>query len=349
VRKENKYDSNKIDLQRIFTDTSQHSGGNGKSAAPPVAVSVKKTTAKTFNLGDRVFKNTTLVFAFIVFALVFLMAYEMVRGSNLSLQKFGWNFLTGTTWDPVSDTYGALPFIFGTVTSSILALVLALPLSIGVAVFLSELAPGWLERPVSFLVELLAAIPSIVYGLWGIFVLVPWLRISVEPALTKNFGSLPLFRGAPYGFGMLAAGIILAIMILPIISSISRDVLRAIPNSQREAALALGATKWETTKIILSNGKSGLLGATLLGLGRAVGETMAVTMVIGNRPEISASLIDPSYSMASVIANEFAEATTNLYTSSLIEIALLLFIVTILLNALARLIVWSVTKKFKTA
>lgn len=277
------------------------------------------------------------------------MAFEMVRGSGLSLQKFGWSFLTGTVWDPVNDVYGALPFIFGTVTSSALALVLALPLSIGVAIFLSELAPRWLERPVSFLVELLAAIPSIVYGLWGVFVLVPWLRNSVEPLLTKIPGSLALFRGAPYGFGMLAAGIILAIMILPIISTISRDVLRAIPNSQREAVLALGATKWESTKIILAGGRSGILGATLLGLGRAVGETMAVTMVIGNRPAISYSLLDPGYSMASVIANEFAEATSNLYTSSLIEIALLLFIVTILLNAIARFIVWSVTKKFKTA
>jgi phosphate transport system permease protein len=277
------------------------------------------------------------------------MAYEMVKGSQLSIEKFGWKFLTGTTWDPVADEYGALPFIFGTVISSLLALLLALPLSIGVAVFLAELAPSWIERPVSFLVELLAAIPSIVYGLWGVFVLVPWLRVSVEPKLQNYFGDTPLFSGAPYGFGMLAAGIVLAIMILPIIASISRDVLRAIPNSQREAALALGATRWETTKIILSDGRSGLLGATLLGLGRAVGETMAVTMVIGTRPEISASLLDPGYSMASVIANEFAEATTPLYMSSLIEIALLLFCVTVVLNAAARLIVWSVTKNFKNA
>ena len=298
--------------------------------------------------GDKVFKSTTILFAFFVFALVFLMAYEMVRGSELSLKQFGWKFLTGTVWDPVADEYGALPFIFGTLASSLLALVIALPLSIGVAVFLSELAPRWLERPVSFLVELLAAIPSIVYGLWGIFVLVPWLRNTVEPDLIKSFGYLPLFKGVPYGFGMLAAGIILAIMILPIISSISRDVLQAIPKSQREAALALGATKWETTKIVLADGKSGLLGATLLGLGRAVGETMAVTMVIGNRSEISASLLDPGHSMASVIANEFAEATTDMYTSSLIEIALILFALTIVLNVIARLIVWSMTKKFKT-
>jgi phosphate transport system permease protein len=303
---------------------------------------------RTTHIGDKVFKTTTMLFALFVFALVFLMGYEMVRGSELSLKQFGWKFLSTSTWDPVAENYGALPFIFGTLVSSLLALLIALPLSIGVAIFLSELAPRWLERPVSFLVELLAAIPSIVYGLWGIFVLVPWLRTSVEPFLIKRAGFLPFFRGVPYGFGMLAAGIILAIMVLPIISSISRDVLRAIPNSQREAAFALGATKWETTKIVLSDGKSGLLGATLLGLGRAVGETMAVTMVIGNRPEISYSLLDPGYSMASVIANEFAEATSSLYTSALIEIALILFVVTIILNIIARLIVWSITKKFKT-
>lgn len=300
------------------------------------------------HIGDKVFKTTTMLFALFVFALVFLMGYEMVHGSELSLKQFGWKFLSTSTWDPVAEEYGALPFIFGTLVSSLLALLIALPLSIGVAIFLSELSPRWLERPVSFLVELLAAIPSIVYGLWGIFVLVPWLRTSVEPFLIKRAGFLPFFKGVPYGFGMLAAGIILAIMILPIISSISRDVLRAIPNSQREAAFALGATKWETTKIVLSDGKSGLLGATLLGLGRAVGETMAVTMVIGNRPEISYSLLDPGYSMASVIANEFAEATSSLYTSALIEIALILFVVTIILNVIARLIVWSITKKFKT-
>ena len=304
---------------------------------------------KFLNTGDKVFKTMTLLFAFFVFALVFVMAYEMIHGSSASIQKFGWKFLTGTVWDPVMDVYGAWPYIFGTLVSSMLALLLAFPLSIGVAIFLAELAPHWIEQPVSFLVELLAAIPSIVYGLWGIFVLVPWLRNSVEPVLIEYLDVLPFFRGTPYGFGMLAAGIILAIMILPIISSISRDILRAIPQTQREAALALGATKWEAIKIVIADGKSGLLGATLLGLGRAVGETMAVTMVIGNRPEISASLLDPSHSMASVIANEFAEATTDLYTSSLIEMAFILFIITIILNVAARLIVWSITKKFKTA
>jgi phosphate transport system permease protein len=308
-----------------------------------------KTEHRNFNSGDGLFRNATQFFAFLLLALAFFMAYEMFRGSRLSMEKFGWSFFSGTVWDPVADEYGALPFIYGTIVSSFLALLLALPLSIGAAIFLSELAPAWIEKPLSALVELLAAIPSIIYGLWGIFVLIPWLRTTIEPYLTDKLGFLPLFRGVPYGFGMLAAGIILAIMILPIISSISRDVLRAVPNSQREAALALGATKWESIKIVLASGKSGLLGATLLGLGRAVGETMAVTMVIGNRPEISLSLIDPSHSMASVIANEFAEATTELYTSSLIEIALLLFIVTIVLNAAARFIFWTVTKKFRTA
>ena len=323
-------------------------GGGAEMVPPPdVILGVKKR--KSINLGDLIFQGSTTFFAFLVFALVFLMAYEMFRGSALSIDKFGWSFLARTIWDPVQEEYGALVFIFGTVVSSMLALVIALPLSVGVAVFLSELAPRWLEKPVSFLIELLAAIPSIVYGLWGVFVLVPWLRVSVEPFLSKSLKSLPLFSGAPYGFGMLAAGIILSIMILPIITSISRDVLGAIPTAQREAAFALGATRWETTRIVLSDAKSGLLGATLLGLGRAVGETMAVTMVIGNRPEISTSLFAPGYTMASVIANEFTEATSDMYISSLIEIALILFAVTVLLNAAARLIVWSVTKKFKNA
>ena len=318
-----------------------------QSVFPPDLFS-KHSGKKSRNIGDLVFKNLMTFFAVGVFVIVALMAFEMYKGSELSITKFGWKFLVTTTWDPVNDNYGALPFIFGTVASSLLALLIAVPLSLGVAVLLSELAPRWLEVPMSFLVELLAAIPSIVYGLWGIFVLVPFLRLYAEPFLGKHLGFLPLFKGAPYGFGMLAAGLILAIMILPIIISISRDVLKSIPNSQREAALALGATKWEATRIILSSSRSGIFGAALLGLGRALGETMAVTMVIGNRPDISASLFNPSYSMASVIANEFTEATSDLYISSLIELALLLFVVTIILNGIARLIVWSVTKQFRT-
>ena len=320
-------------------------GADGPSSTVLPGMTMRKR--RWLNIGDFVFRNVTLIFALVVFSLVFLMGYEMYLGSRETIHEFGWSFIFNQTWDPVADEYGALPFIFGTLVSSLLALMLALPLSIGVAIFLSELAPRWIERPVSFLVELLAAIPSIVYGLWGIFVLVPFIRVHVEPALsTLDF--LPFFRGAPYGFGMLSAGIILTVMILPIITSISRDVLKAIPDLQREAALALGATRWETTRIILGSARSGILGATLLGLGRAVGETMAVTMVIGNRPEISLSLFDPGYSMASVLANEFAEATTSMYTSALIEIALVLFALTVILNGLARLVVWGVTRRFKT-
>lgn len=303
---------------------------------------------RVHNVGDFVFRNITRIFAFLVFSLVFVMAYEMYRGSTLSLQKFGWSFLTSSTWDPVQGEFGALPYIFGTVVSSLIALLIALPLSLGIAVFLSELAPRWLEQPLSFLVELLAAIPSIVYGLWGMFALIPWLRIAVQPFLKRTLGFLPLFQGPAYGFSMLAAGMILAIMILPIITSISRDVLKAVPSLQREAALGLGATRWETTRVILAGARSGILGATLLGFGRAIGETMAVTMVIGNRAEIAASLFSPASSMASVIANEFAEATSDLYTQALIEVALILFGVTIVLNALARLIVWSTTKRFSS-
>jgi phosphate transport system permease protein len=302
---------------------------------------------QSHNFGDFIFERLTLLFAVSIFLLIILMAYEMYTGSRLSIEKFGWGFLINSTWDPVTEIFGALPIIYGTIISSMAALIIALPLSLGVAIFLSESAPSWLEKPLSFLVELLAGIPSVVYGLWGIFVLVPWLRDDVEPFLADKFGSLPFFKGAPYGFGMMAAIIILSIMVLPIISSISRDVLKAIPQLQREAALALGATKWQSIKIVLMDAKSGILGATMLGLGRAVGETMAVTMVIGNRPIISSSLFDPSYTMASVIANEFTEATTEIYLSSLIELALVLFVITIIINALARFLVWSINKKWK--
>jgi phosphate transport system permease protein len=299
------------------------------------------------NIGDFIFENITRFFAFVLLVLVILMVYEMFRQSHLSIAKFGWGFITSTTWDPVHDNFGALPFIFGTLFSSLIALFIALPLSVGIAIFLSEFAPKWLEQPVSLLVELLAAIPSIVYGLFGIFVMAPWLRKTIEPFLGDHLGFIFLFQGPPYGLGMLAAALILTVMILPIITSISRDVMKSVPDLQREAAFALGATKWEAVKIVLTGAKSGILGATLLGLGRAVGETMAVTMVIGNRPDISFSLFDPGYTMASVLANEFTEATSNLYISSLIEIALLLFVLTVILNAIARVVVWSVTKKYK--
>ncbi len=314
--------------------------------ATPLVSSYSGSRISGKNIGDFVFENMTRIFAFIILALVVIMVFEMTRQSLPSIQKFGWGFITSTKWDPVHDEYGALPFIFGTLFSSLIALIIALPLSVGIAIFLSEFCPKWLEQPMSMLVEMLAAIPSIVYGLFGMFVMAPWLRKTVEPFLGDHFGFLPLFQGPPYGLGMLAAALILTIMILPIITSISRDVMKSIPATQREAAFALGSTKWEAVKVVLTGAKSGILGATLLGLGRAVGETMAVTMVIGNRPDISVSLFAPGYTMASVLANEFTEATSDLYISSLIEIALLLFVLTVILNAFARLIVWGVTKKY---
>ncbi len=260
------------------------------------------------------------------------------------MSEFGWGFLTGREWNPVRSEFGALPFIYGTVMSSIIALVIAVPLSLGVAIFLVEQAPRRISRPIGFLVELLASIPSVVYGLWGIFVLAPFLRVHVEPFLQSVFGWLPLFQGTPTGIGLFTGGIILAIMITPIISAVVRDVLTAVPVSQREAALALGATRWETTRVVLANASSGIAGAIILGLGRAIGETMAVTMVIGNRAEISASLFEPSYTIASVIANELKEATDDLQISALIEIGLILFLVTFVINGAAKLLVWSVTR-----
>ncbi len=307
-----------------------------------------KKLLKNKNLGDVFFERLTLLFAVLVFLLVILMVWEMYSNSLISIKKIGWHFLIGQTWDPVlRQIFGALPAIYGTLLSSFLALLIAVPLGISVAVFLSELSPGWLEKPLSFLTELLAGIPSVIYGLWGIFVLVPWLQQTVEPFLQNEFPNSPFFQGAPYGYGMLAAALILSIMVLPIIASISRDVLRSVPSTQREAAYALGATRWEVTKIVLGNAKTGLLGAVMLGLGRAIGETMAVTMVIGNRPDISASLFSPAYTMASVLANEFTEATSNLYLGALIELGLVLFIITIIINIMARLLVWGVERRWK--
>jgi phosphate transport system permease protein len=298
---------------------------------------------RELNWGDFVFRRTTAAVAGLVIAVLVAMAFAMLHGSSESIAKFGLGFVVSSVWDPVRDIYGALPFIYGTLASSFLALAFAVPISIGVAIFLSELAPAWLRAPVGFLVELLAAVPSVVYGLWGIFVLAPWLRDTVEPLLARFLGFLPLFQGAQHGFGLLAGGIILAIMITPTISSVSREVLRAVPSSLREGALGLGATPWEAVRVaVLPIARSGLVGATILGLGRALGETMAITMVIGNRAEISASLFAPSYTMASVIANEFTEATGQLYLSALAEVGLLLFVVTVLLNIVARLLVWRV-------
>jgi phosphate transport system permease protein len=298
------------------------------------------------SIGDRLFKALATTFGLAVLILPALMLVELVIASALSITTFGPGFLTSSTWDPVREQFGAVPFIYGTVVSSIVALLLAVPVSLGVAIFLSELAPAALRRPLGFLVELLAAIPSVVYGFWGVFVLVPFLRETVQPALGGALGFLPLFQGPPLGFGMLAAGVVLAIMIVPTISSISREVLRAVPDTQREAAIGLGAMPWDVIRhAVLPSARSGIVGAIILGLNRALGETMAVTMVIGNRPKVSPSLFDPAYTMASVIANEFAEADSDVYLSALSQIGLLLFGVAIVMNLVARWLVGTVTQK----
>lgn len=293
------------------------------------------------NLGDVLFQGWTWLMGATVLALIALLVYELYDGSRLGLARYGFRFLLNRTWDPVFEEFGALPAIYGTVVSSLLALAIAGPLGLLAAIFLAELAPGWLEAPLSFLIELLASIPSVVYGLWGLFVLAPILRQPVGRVLRDSLGVLPFFSCSPLGIGMLAAIVILAIMILPFVTAVARDALRAVPDSQREAMLALGATRWETIwRVVVPYARSGIIGGLMLGLGRAVGETMAVTMVIGNRPDISACLLDPAYTLASLIANEFTEATYDLYVSVLIELGLVLFGVTLILNALARLLVW---------
>ena len=297
------------------------------------------------NLADRSFAAVMLVCGCSIFAIVLFILFILVLRSRLSLAQFGWHFFARQAWDPVSGDFGAASFIYGTLATSFLALFMAVPLALGVAVFLTELCPRPLRAPISFLTELLAAIPSVVYGLWAVFVLVPLMRDVIGPFLYKILGWTGFFGGTNFGVGLLTASIILAIMILPIISSLTRDIMKAVPNSQREAVLALGATRWEMIRIgVLRNARIGIVGAIMLGLGRALGETMAVTMVIGNHPVIAKSLFAPGYTLASVIANEFSEATGDLYLSALIEIGLALFLVTIVVNAIARLMVWAVTR-----
>jgi len=280
-----------------------------------------------------------------IFAIVALICTELVVRSQLTIAKFGIKFFFGSAWDPVNGNFGALPFVYGTLASSLISLVIAVPLAVGVAIFITEMCPKMLRGILAFLTELLAAIPSIVYGVWAVFVLVPILREHVNPILIKFFGWTGLFTEPNFGIGMFAAGVILAIMILPIISSLTREVMSAVPHSQREAVLALGATRWEMIRMgVLRNARIGIVGSIILGLGRALGETMAVTMVIGNSPQILKNLLAPGYSMASVIANEFSEASDDTYRSALIEIGLALFLVTIVVNALARVLVWAVTR-----
>jgi phosphate transport system permease protein len=296
-------------------------------------------------LADNTFRWLMLACALSIFAIVALIFWELTARSQLTIHKFGIKFFFGSAWDPVNGNFGALPFVYGTLVSSLVALIIAVPLAVGVAIFITEMCPSILRGPLSFLTELLAAIPSVVYGLWAVFVLVPLLREHVNPALIRLFGWSGFFTEPNFGIGMLAAGVVLAIMILPIISSLTREVMSAVPNMQREAALALGATRWEMIRIgVLRNARIGIVGSIILGLGRALGETMAVTMVIGNRPEIVKNLLAPAYSMASVIANEFSEASEDMYLSALIEIGLALFLVTIVVNMFARLLVWAVTR-----
>jgi phosphate transport system permease protein len=320
---------------------------------PVAAVNVKADAVESKPLlrasggetGDRVFQSAITACGLAVLGVLGLIVYELMLRSGLSWHAFGLKFFATSDWDPVNEQFGALPFVYGTLVSSLVALIIAVPLSIGVAVFTTEMCPRKLRGPLSFFVELLAAIPSVIYGLWAIFVLVPLLGEYVQPFLARTLGWTGLFSGPPYGIGMLAAGIILAIMIIPIISSIAREVLQVVPQHQREGVLALGATRWEMIRVgVLRNARAGIVGGIILGLGRALGETMAVTMVIGNRPEISKSLFAPGYTMASVLANEFSEATGDTYLSALIEIGLALFLVTIIVNALARVLVWTVTR-----
>ena len=304
---------------------------------------LKSRNSQIIRMGDRLFPRAALICALIVVAILiniliilFIQAWPAIRGTGAS-------FFVSSTWDPVKNAYGALPAIYGTLVSSLLALLIAVPISLGAAIFLVELSPAWIRTPASFLIEMLAAIPSVIVGLWGLFVLVPVVRNPIESWLGTHLGNLPFFTGPPFGFGFLAAAIILAIMIIPIITAMSRDVLRAVPSAQREAMLALGATRWETiNKAVLPYGRSGLVGAVMLGLGRALGETMAVTMVIGNGYRLPLSLFSPATTVASKLASDFGESS-GLSLSSLIELALILFVITLAVNVVARLLVWRMT------
>ncbi len=289
-------------------------------------------------------------FAFVIVAIIIGMVFELTKSSWLSIRQFGFRFPFTSTWDPVFEKFGALPFIYGTLVSSLVALLLAVPIGLGTAIFLAEYAPWWVRGTVSLLVDLLAAIPSVVYGLWAIFELVPLMRTHVQPFLGHYLGFLPLFQGPNYGVGMLSASVVLAIMIVPFIVSISREVILAVPSVYKESAYAMGATRWEgICTVILRYGKVGIIGGIMLALGRAIGETMAVTMIIGNNVTISPSLFSPAYTLSSVIANEFTEATGNLYLSALIEIGLVLLLISVLVNVIARVLIWSIQAKEQSA
>jgi phosphate transport system permease protein len=296
--------------------------------------------------GDEIARLITLLFATTVVVITAGLVWELWVNSALPRQKFGLHFFVTSVWDPIVDQYGALPFIYGTMVTSAVALFIAVPLGIGAAIFLAELAPPRVSDTLQFFIDLLAAVPSVIYGLLGVFIVVPLMRTVIYPALNKPFGYLPIFKGPSYGVGFMTAGIVLAIMVIPYIISVSREVLLSVPRDQREAALALGSTRWESTwKVVVPFAKTGIMGSIFLALARALGETMAVTMVIGNTPKIAASLFAPGYSIAAVIANEFTEATGDLYLQSLIALGLVLFLLTFIINGLARLLIVVTTQK----
>ncbi len=295
------------------------------------------------SLSDALFRAATAAVSLLVIVAVVGIGVVLFKDSWLSVRKFGLSFWRTSTWDPVAGEFGALPFIWGTLYSSVLALVLAMPVALGIAIFLSELCPRWLRQPLAFLTELLAAIPSIVYGLWGIFVLAPAVR-ALEVHTPDVLRRTPFFSGPPLGVGMLAAALILAVMVIPFTATVAREILKAVPVSQREAAYALGATRWEAIRLAVHYGRVGIVGAVMLGFGRALGETMAVTMVIGNNPQVALSLFAPQHTMAAVIANEFTEAADALYLNALVEIGLVLFLITVVINGLSRLLIWRMTR-----
>jgi phosphate transport system permease protein len=318
--------------------------GTAVATAPPT--SQQRKLVKFWRDGDQIAHLVTFLFAASVFLVTVFLVYELWIHSGPSRAKFGFSFLTGKTWDPVAEQFGALPFIYGTVLTSFIALLISVPLGVGAAIFLSELAPPQFSNACTFLVELLAAVPSVIFGLLAIFTLVPFLRQYGEPFLKKTLGFLPWFTGPAYGVGYLAAGVILAIMTFPFIISISREALLAVPREQREAALALGATKWESTwQVVVPYARLGIIGSVFLALARALGETMAVTMVIGNDTGIHTSLLSPGYTIAAIIANEFTEATGDVYLSSLVELGLVLFALTMVLNGAAQLLIVATTGK----
>jgi phosphate transport system permease protein len=315
----------------------------GERALPPGGA---RSFLLRLRAGEEIAYAITFTAAAAIFVITALICYELFAQSEISRHKFGWAFLFTSEWDPVAGRFGALPFIYGTVITSVLALLIAIPQGIGSAIFLAEMAPARISNALTFLIELLAAVPSVIYGLLGVFILVPVLQKSIVPALKSVLGALPIFQGAFYGVSYFSAGIVLSIMIVPFIISVSREVLLSVPRDQREASLALGASKWQTVwLVVVPNAFTGIMGSIFLALARALGETMAVTMVIGNTPQIKASLLAPGYSIAAVIANEFTEATGDLYLSALVELGLVLFGVTFVLNGLARILIRATAQK----